>query len=72
MDFEAGSLSTPLTIAVLLHPFFAMLLGVACVAFAGVRACVFTHYHSVSTDVAVFAFACFVAMAVAWFVHEFQ
>ena len=42
---------------VLLHPLFVMLLGVAYVAFTGVRACVFVHYHSVSTDVAVFAFA---------------
>ena len=57
---------------VLLHPLFVVLLGVAYVSFAGVRACVFIHYHSVSTDVTVFAFACFVAMAIAGFIHEFQ
>ena len=57
---------------VLLHPLFVMLLGVSCVAFTGVGACVFMHYHSVSTDVTVFAFACFVAMAIAGFIHEFQ
>ena len=56
---------------VLLHPLLVVLLGVAYVAFAGVRACVFVHYHSVSADVVVFAFACLVAMAVALFIHEF-
>ena len=57
---------------VLLHPLFVVLLGVAYVAFTGVRACVFVHYHSVSTDATVVTFACFAAMAVAGFIHEFQ
>ena len=55
-----------------LHPFLVVLLGVAHVAFTGVGAGVFVHYHPVSADVAVITFACFVAMAVAWFIHEFQ
>ena len=58
---------------VLLHPLFVVLLGVlAYVAFTSVRACVFVHHHSVSTDVVAFAFACFVAMTIAGFIHEFQ
>ena len=55
-----------------LHPLFVVLLGVAYVGFTGVRACVFVDYHSVSAYVVVVAFACFVAVAIAGFIHEFQ
>ena len=57
-------------IVVLLHPAFEMLGGVAYVGFARVGAVDFIHYYSVPADVVVVAFACFVAVAVARFVHE--
>ena len=57
---------------VLLHSLFVVLLGVADVAFAGVGAYIFIHYHSVSADVIIVALVGFVAMTVAWFIHEFQ
>ena len=56
----------------LLHPLFVVLLGVAYVAFTCVGACVFVHYHPMSAYVAVVAFTCFVAVAIAGFIHEFQ
>ena len=57
-------------IVVLLHPAFEVLGGVAYVGFACVGAVDFTHYNSVPADVVVVAFACFVAMAIARFIHE--
>ena len=54
---------------VLSHSSFVVLGGVANVAFASVFASVFVDDHSVSAHVIVVAFACFVAMAIAIFVH---
>ena len=53
----------------LLHSGFVVLEGVANVAFACVLACVFVYDHSVAAHVVVVALACFVTVAVAFFVH---
>ena len=54
----------------LLHSGFVVLGGVANVAFACVLACVFLYDQSVAAHVVIVALACFVAMAVAIFVHD--